>query len=172
MTKLTGMILLTSALTLSACAGTGPGRFGMGGPDAGAQDGFATAQLGAGDPRSPTYFTQTVGDRVVFPVDQATLTNTARQVLAAQAQWLNANPEYNAVIEGHADEQGTREYNLALGARRAASAREYLVAQGVLDSRLRSVTFGKERPIEICSQEACYSKNRRAVTVVAAGAGV
>ena len=92
--------------------------------------------------------------------------------MAAQAQWLNTNPEYTAVIQGHADEQGTREYNLALGARRAASAREYLVAQGVLASRLRTVTFGKERPIEICSQEACYAKNRRAVTVIAAGAGV
>ena len=69
-------------------------------------------------------------------------------------------------------EQGTREYNLALGARRAAAAQEFLVAQGVLASRLRTVTFGKERPIEICSQEGCYAKNRRAVTVIAAGAGV
>lgn len=172
MNKLTGMILLTGALTLSACANTGAGRFGFGGNDGGAtaDPGFGTG--GASDPTSPTYFSQTVGDRVLFPVDQATLTEAGRATLSAQAQWLNANPQYTAVIEGHADEQGTREYNLALGARRAASASEFLISQGVLASRLRTVTFGKERPIEICSEEACYAKNRRAVTVVAAGAGV
>ncbi|MEC9105220.1 MAG: OmpA family protein, partial [Pseudomonadota bacterium] len=81
-----------------------------------------------------------------------------------------ANPDYTAVIEGHADEQGTREYNLALGGRRANAAREYLITQGVSPARLRTVTYGKERPIEICSVESCYAKNRRAVTVLAAGA--
>jgi len=170
MKKLSSVILLTGMMALSACANTGAGRFGLGGGANGADAGLIGA--GAGDPNSPAYFSQTVGDRVLFSVDQSSLNDQARQILAAQAQWLNTNPEYTAVIQGHADEQGTREYNLALGARRAASAREYLVAQGVLASRLRTVTFGKERPIEICSQEACYAKNRRAVTVIAAGAGV
>ncbi len=170
MKKLSSVILLTGMVALSACANTGAGRFGLGGGANGADAGLIGA--GAGDPNSPAYFSQTVGDRVLFSVDQSSLNDQARQILAAQAQWLNTNPEYTAVIQGHADEQGTREYNLALGARRAASAREYLVAQGVLASRLRTVTFGKERPIEICSQEACYAKNRRAVTVIAAGAGV
>ena len=170
MNKLSSVILLTGLMALSACANTGAGRFGLGGGGAGTDAGLVGA--GVGDPNSPAYFSQTVGDRVLFAVDQATVGAEARQVLAAQAQWLNTNPEYTAVIKGHADEQGTREYNLALGARRAAAAREYLVSQGVLASRLRTVTFGKERPIEICSQEACYAKNRRAVTVIAAGAGV
>jgi peptidoglycan-associated lipoprotein len=76
------------------------------------------------------------------------------------------NPDYSAIIEGHADEQGTREYNLALGARRANAAREYLVSRGVADGRIRVVSFGKERPIEICSEESCYAKNRRAVTLL------
>ena len=80
------------------------------------------------------------------------------------------NSAYLAIIEGHADEQGTREYNLALGARRANAAREYLISQGVPESRLRTISYGKERPIEICSEEACYAKNRRAVTIISAGA--
>jgi peptidoglycan-associated lipoprotein len=86
--------------------------------------------------------------------------------LQGQAEWLLANPDYVATIEGHADEQGTREYNLALGARRANAAREYLISRGVAGNRLTTVSFGKERPIEICSTEDCYSKNRRAVTVL------
>jgi len=91
--------------------------------------------------------------------------------LSQQATWLLSNPEYSALIEGHADEQGTREYNLALGARRAAAVRDYLSSQGVPDSRLRTISYGKERPLEICSAEACYQQNRRAVTVVSAGLG-
>ena len=79
------------------------------------------------------------------------------------------NADYVAVIEGHADEQGTREYNLALGARRANAAREYLISRGVAPNRLKTISYGKERPIEICSEEACYAKNRRAVTVLSAG---
>ena len=85
----------------------------------------------------------------------------------AQVDWLRANPEYKIVIEGHADERGTREYNLALGARRANSAREFLVSRGIESSRIQTVSFGKERPVELCSKEKCYSENRRAVSVVA-----
>ncbi len=170
MTHMKKILLLTMVLGLGAC--TDPGRFGAGGgADAGA--GMAGAGAGAAsDPRSPEYFRQTVGDRVHFAVDQSTLTEEARTTLAGQARWLMDNPEYTAIIEGHADEQGTREYNLALGARRAAAVKEFLVAQGIAANRLRTISYGKERPIEICSNESCYAKNRRAVTVITAGGGV
>jgi peptidoglycan-associated lipoprotein len=95
-----------------------------------------------------------VGDRVLFAVDQSTLSPAAMATLDQQASWLMSNPEYTALIEGHADEQGTREYNLALGARRASSVRDYLVAAGVPDGRLRTISYGKERPLEICSEES------------------
>ena len=106
---------------------------------------------------------------MLFAVDQSTLSPQAQTILQGQAEWLLANTDYTATIEGHADEQGTREYNLALGARRANAAREFLISQGVAGSRLQVVSYGKERPLEICSNEACYAKNRRAVTVLAGG---
>ena len=121
------------------------------------------------DPTSPAFFQQSVGDRVLFVVDQSTLTDTARTTLQAQAEWLLSNTDYSAIIEGHADEQGTREYNLGLGEKRANAAREFLVSRGIAGNRLRVVSYGKERPIEICSDESCYSKNRRAVTVLSSG---
>lgn len=121
------------------------------------------------DPNSVEYFQQTIGDRVLFAVDQATLTPEGAAILDAQAAWLADRPAMQILVEGHADEQGTREYNLALGARRASSVLNYLVSKGIPDNRLRTVTYGKERPLEICSDEACWSKNRRAVTVVAGG---
>ena len=124
---------------------------------------------GVNNPSSPAYFNQTIGDRVLFAVDQSTLTPEAIQTLNAQANWLLEYTSYTATIEGHADEQGTREYNLALGARRANAVRDYLVSRGVADNRIDIVTYGKERPLEICSTEACWSKNRRAVTLVATG---
>ena len=79
--------------------------------------------------------------------------------------------QYGVILEGHADEQGTREYNLALGARRAAAAQDFLVAQGVSPARIRTVSYGKERPVAVCSTEECYQQNRRAVTVLTLGAG-
>lgn len=165
-------LLLIAALALSAC--NNPDRYGAGGAGgAGGQGGIDTT--GLGDPSNPAsiaYFNQSVGDRVLFEVDQSTLTPDARTVLAAQAQWLLTNAGYAAIIEGHADEQGTREYNLALGARRAASVQNFLISQGVPANRLRTISYGKERPLEVCSEEACYAKNRRAVTVLSAGAGV
>ncbi len=121
------------------------------------------------DPSSVAYFQEAIGDRVLFAVDQSTLDDAGRALLTAQADWLMSNTDYTAVIEGHADEQGTREYNLALGARRANAVREYLVSRGVSGARLKTVSFGKERPLEICSAESCYAKNRRAVTVLAGG---
>jgi peptidoglycan-associated lipoprotein len=99
-------------------------------------------------------------------VDQSTLNASGRSILDGQVAWLRANPAFIAVIEGHADEQGTREYNLALGARRSNAVREYLVSQGIAGTRLRTLTYGKERPIAACSTESCYAQNRRAVTIL------
>ena len=164
-------VLLIAALAVSAC--TNPDRFGSEGLDGGAAAGAGInggiVPGSANDPSSTAFFQQSVGDRVLFEVDQSTLTATGRATLDGQAVWLTNNTDYQAVIEGHADEQGTREYNLALGARRANAAQEYLVSKGVPSSRMRVVSYGKERPIEICSNEACYAKNRRAVTVLAGG---
>ncbi len=159
--------VLIAALALGAC--TNPDRFGPGsGNGAGADGGLGSIS----DPTSPAYFNANIGDRVLFAVDQSTLSAGAQDVLAGQAQWLMANGEYTALIEGHADEQGTQAYNLALGARRASAVQNYLISQGVALGRLRTISYGKERPIEICSTESCYSQNRRAVTVLTAGAGL
>ncbi|MBU2865593.1 peptidoglycan-associated lipoprotein Pal [Pacificibacter marinus] len=163
--------VLMSALALTAC--TNPDRFGAGGAGAGAAGANGGIIAGSiNDPTSTAYFNQTIGDRVLFLVDQSTLTDSARGQLTQQAQWLLANPGYTAIIEGHADEQGTRDYNLALGSRRAAAVQDFLISQGVNPSRLKPITYGKERPIAVCSDESCYAQNRRAVTVLAAGAGV
>ena len=161
-----GKFLMVAALvTISAC--TDAGRFGGFGDGSSGSAGVVPGS--ANDPTSPAYFSQTIGDRVLFPVDQSTLSAEAQLVLEGQAQWLLANTDYSAVIEGHADEQGTREYNLALGARRANSVQEYLVSRGVSPARVRTVSYGKERPLALCSAESCYAENRRAVTVVTAG---
>jgi peptidoglycan-associated lipoprotein len=166
-------LMILAALTLAACQN--PDRYGSGGADGAGGAGGYIDSTGLGDPNDPrsiAYFNQTVGDRVLFAVDQSTLSPEARLILQSQAGWLNQNPGYAIIIEGHADEQGTREYNLALGARRAAAVQQFLVSQGVPANRMKTISYGKERPIEVCSDEACYSKNRRAVTVLSAGAGV
>jgi len=160
-------LLLIGGLALAAC--NDPSKLGGEGLN---QDPSASAGVVPGspsDPRSPAYFQQTVGDRVLFLVDQSTLTPQGQGVLDGQANWLLNNTAYTAVIEGHADEQGTREYNLALGARRSDAVRNYLISKGIAGNRLQTVTFGKERPAEVCSVESCYSQNRRAVTVLATG---
>lgn len=170
MKRLLTSTILIAALGLSAC--TDPGRFGAdagAGAGAGAGTGTGIVPGSASDPSSTAYFNQTIGDRVLFEVDQATLTAAGRATLDGQASWLLTNTDYQAVIEGHADEQGTREYNIALGARRATAVQEYLISKGVPSSRMRTISYGKERPIEVCSQEACYAQNRRAVTVLAGG---
>ncbi len=170
MNRILTSTLLIAALAVSAC--TNPDRFGADGMNGAGN----TANMNGGiipgsanDPASTAYFQQSIGDRVLFEVDQSTLTPAGQATLDGQANWLNQNTDYQAIIEGHADEQGTREYNVALGARRANAAREYLVSRGISGNRLRTVSYGKERPIEVCSQEACYAKNRRAVTVLAGG---
>jgi peptidoglycan-associated lipoprotein len=166
------LLIVVAALGLAACKN--PDRFGAGGGAMGA----GGAMGGAGgfgdpsDPRSAAYFNQSVGDRVLFLVDQSTISDAGRSILLGQAAWLNANPSYGVIIEGHADEQGTREYNLSLGARRAAAVQNFLISQGVAPNRLRTVSYGKERPLEVCSNEACYAQNRRAVTVLQLGGGV
>lgn len=171
MNRILTSTLLIAALAVTAC--TNPDRFGADGMNgAGANAGALNGGIipgSANDPSSTAYFQQAIGDRVLFEVDQSSLTPTGQATLDGQANWLNSNSDYQAIIEGHADEQGTREYNVALGARRANAAREYLVSRGVAANRLRTVSYGKERPIEVCSQEACYAKNRRAVTVLAGG---
>ncbi|OYX43684.1 MAG: peptidoglycan-associated lipoprotein [Rhodobacterales bacterium 32-67-9] len=171
MNKFSTILLLTGALVLSACSN--PDRFGAGGAGAAGAGGITAGGLGdPNDPNSLAYFQQTIGDRVNFAVDQSTLTAEAQSILAQQASWLNQHPANTAIIEGHADEQGTREYNIALGDRRANAVKAYLISQGVAGNRLQTVSYGKERPLAVCSDEACYSQNRRAVTVVGAGAGV
>ncbi|MDD9922270.1 MAG: peptidoglycan-associated lipoprotein Pal [Boseongicola sp.] len=155
-------------LALTAC--TGADRFGAGsGTGALGGDGLAGS---VNDPTSPAYFSATVGDRVLFAVDQSTLTTEGMATLDGQAAWLMQNVEYTALIEGHADEQGTSAYNLALGARRASAVQNYLISVGITPNRLRTISYGKERPLEICSEESCYAQNRRAVTVITAGAGI
>jgi peptidoglycan-associated lipoprotein len=158
-------ILVMAALVLAAC--TNPGRFGAGGAGAGGSDASQSGSIS--DPTSPAYFQETIGDRVLFAVDEHGLTPEARSVLNQQATWMMANTDYSAVIEGHADEQGTSAYNVALSARRANSVIEFLVERGVSSARLRALPLGKERPIAICSQESCYAQNRRAVSVLSAG---
>jgi peptidoglycan-associated lipoprotein len=175
------VLLIVSALALSACRNPdrfgGAGGDGTGGTGANGAGGLGTNGVttsGLGDPSNPAsvaYFNQSVGDRVLFVVDQSTLTDVARSTLNGQAQWLKANPDYAIIVEGHADEQGTREYNIALGARRADAVRNYLISQGVPGNRMQTVSYGKERPIALCSDESCYSQNRRAVTVLSMGSG-
>ena len=166
-------LMILATLTLAACQN--PDRYGAGGADGAGGAGGYIDSTGLGDPSDPrsiAYFNQTIGDKVHFAVDQSTLSAEAQSTLTQQAGWLNQRPAYTAIIEGHADEQGTREYNIALGDRRANAVKAYLISQGVAGTRLQTVSYGKERPLAVCSDEACYTQNRRAVTVVGAGAGV
>lgn len=141
--------ILATVLTLAACAQT-------------RTDGLTSSAT----PGSGQDFVVNVGDRVFFAEDQSTLSAQARSTLDKQAQWLNKYSRYTVTIEGHADERGTRQYNIALGARRANSVRDYLVAKGISDSRLRTISYGKERPVAVCNDESCWTQNRRAVTVL------
>jgi peptidoglycan-associated lipoprotein len=126
---------------------------------------------GAATPGSAQDFVVNVGDRVFFETDSTDLTPTAAATLDKQAQWLSRYPRYSFLIEGHADERGTREYNFSLGARRSQTVREYLTSRGIAGSRMRTVSYGKERPVAVCNDISCWSQNRRAVTVLDGGAG-
>ncbi|MEO0665671.1 MAG: OmpA family protein [Pseudomonadota bacterium] len=167
MTHLFRLAALSTLILATACAT--PDRFGSG-PDQGSIAVNPSLEDDpASDPTSPAFFSQTVGDRVFFVVDQSTLTAEAQATLSGQAEWLLTNTDYQAIIEGHADEQGTTEYNIALSARRANAVREFLIGQGISGDRLRTLPLGKERPAELCSEERCYSLNRRAVTIISTG---
>jgi peptidoglycan-associated lipoprotein len=117
-------------------------------------------------PGSQEDLAQNVGDRVLFEFDSSVLSASARQTLEGQATWLKTYPNVRLVVEGHCDERGTREYNLALGERRAAAAKNYLIALGVEEARLSTISYGKERPYALGHDEDAWSQNRRAVSIV------
>ena len=159
-------LALVALVTLAACADTN-GGYNPAGFEGGS--GWNETDISAedlNDPTSQAYFENSVGNTVLFDVDGFILNSSAKAALDIQAEWLLSNPGYVIVLEGHADERGTREYNLALGFRRAQSVQEYLVARGVSGLRLKTRSYGKERPIKICSSERCYEKNRRTVTIL------
>ncbi len=121
-------------------------------------------------PGSKKDFSVNVGDRIFFLTNITTLSGKSRETLRRQAAWLKLYPAVTIRIEGHADERGTREFNLGLSARRASATKSYLISQGVNPSRLNTISYGKERPVALCDAESCWSQNRRAVTVVVSGA--
>jgi peptidoglycan-associated lipoprotein len=122
---------------------------------------------GAATPGSPQDFAQNVGDRVFFDSDSSELSPKAQATLDRQARWLQRYAKTSFTIEGHADERGTREYNFALGARRAEAAKAYLVSRGISGAGIHTISYGKERPVAVCNDISCWSQNRRAVTVLA-----
>jgi peptidoglycan-associated lipoprotein len=144
--------VLAAALAISACAKPA--------------DNLQANAAGAATPGSQQDFVVNVGDRVFFETDSTELTPVSRATLDKQAQWLINYSQYNFTIEGHADERGTREYNIALGARRAQTVRDYLTSRGIQASRMRTISYGKERPVAVCNDISCWSQNRRAVTVL------
>ena len=157
------MIALVMTLALAGCASKknlpgSAGELGLGG-------------AGSATPGSQQDFTVNVGDRIFFDTDSSSIRADASQTLDRQAQWLGRYPNYQITVEGHADERGTREYNLALGARRAAAAKDYLASRGVPAQRMKTISYGKERPVAVCDDISCWSQNRRAVTVLG-GAGM
>lgn len=121
-------------------------------------------------PGTEAHFVATAGDRVFYDLDQYSLRPEARETLRRQAEWLNAYPGTTILVAGNCDERGTREYNLALGARRAAAARDYLVSLGVAANRLETVSYGKEQPVDPRSNEEAWSVNRNAHTQIVSGA--
>jgi peptidoglycan-associated lipoprotein len=151
--------LVAALIVLSACAKNPagePGGLGLG----------VGGGAGAATPGSSQDFVVNVGDRVFFETDSTELTAEARTTLDRQAQWLQQYARYSFTIEGHADERGTREYNIALGARRATAVQDYLTSRGIAPNRMRTLSYGKERPVAVCDDISCWSQNRRAVTVI------
>ncbi len=153
--------ILALGLAIGACAKT-PGEEGL--ADLGSGHG-----AGRAIPGSAEDFAQNVGDRVFFESDQTDLTPRAQETLDRQARWLTRYNRGPITVEGHADERGTREYNFALGARRAESTKQYLVARGISPERIHTISYGKERPVATCNDISCWSQNRRAVTVLGGG---
>src|ERR1035437_2942864 len=145
--------LLAAALAISACANK---------PEENAQANAA----GMATPGSQQDIVVNVCDRVFFETDSTELTPQSRATLDKQAQWITNYSQYAFTIEGHADVRGTREYNIALGARRAQGVRDYLISRGIQANRMRTISYGKERPVAVCNDISCWSQNRRAVTVL------
>ena len=145
--------VLAVALSMGACANKNP---------LGADGAMASAAT----PGSQQDFVVNVGDRIFFNSDSSELTPQSIATLDKQAQWLRSYAQYSFIVEGHADERGTREYNIALGARRAQTVREYLVSRGVMAQRMHTISYGKERPVAVCNDISCWSQNRRSVTVL------
>jgi peptidoglycan-associated lipoprotein len=129
-----------------------------------------TGGVGQARPGSEQDFATNVGDRIYFIVDTSDLTPEGQEILTKQAQWLQQYSNVVVQVEGHSDERGTREYNIALSARRATATREFLIAQGINPKRISSIAYGKERPAALCDAEQCWTQNRRAVTVITGGA--
>ena len=158
-------VALSAALALAACAKNTADELadgGLSGMGRGGRGGVAA-------PGSQQDFAANIGDRIFFETDSTELTATAQATLDKQAEWLNRYSRYSFSLEGHADERGTREYNFALGARRAETAKNYLISRGVAASRVRTTSFGKERPVAVCDDISCWSQNRRVVTVLSGG---
>lgn len=155
-TAMRAAAMLLFVVVIAACSRSATDNVGLTG----------VGNAGAGAPGSQQEFIVTVGDRVFFETDSSALTSEAMATLDKQAAWLNQYPNYRIMVEGHADERGTREYNIALGARRGSVAVNYLVSKGVNAQRITTQSFGKERPVAICNDISCWSQNRRAVTVV------
>ena len=160
-------LALVALVTLAACADTNGGYnpAGLEGGSGWNENDISAEELN--DPTSQAYFEDSVGNMVLFDVDGFTLNSSAKAALDIQAEWLLSNPGYVIVLEGHADERGTREYNLALGERRANSAKDYLMTYGISSNRISVLSYGKERPVDAGSSPLAWSKNRRSVTVKA-----
>jgi peptidoglycan-associated lipoprotein len=154
---------LTAALSMAACSKNPDDANGLG------AGGLGGAGAGMATPGSQQDFISNVGDRVLFETDSTELTSVGQATLEKQARWLQQYPRYTFTMEGHADERGTREYNFALGARRAETAKNFLLAKGITASRMRTISYGKERPVAVCDDISCWSQNRRAVTVLSGG---
>jgi len=160
------VMAISAALLLVACsskpADTGGGT--TGGTTGGSTT--TTSMPQGAQPGSPDDFKTNVGDRVFFGTDRSDLTQEAQAELQKQATWLKTYPQYRFVVEGHCDERGTREYNLALGERRAAAVKNYLVALGIDANRMQTISYGKERPAVLGDDEAAWAQNRRGVIVL------
>ncbi len=148
-------VALVAALAAGACSKAPDNQF--------------NAYAGGAEPGSAADFAQNIGDRVFFDEDSSDLNPKAQETLNRQVAWLQRYDRGPFTIEGHADERGTREYNFALGQRRAAATKEYMVARGIPSGRIRTISYGKERPVATCNDISCWSQNRRAVTAIAPG---
>lgn len=166
------IVSVFAAVALLAACETAPTDAGGAGGE-GAQTGGPGATTARMGPAAGTGedFVVNVGDRVFFDFDKYDLKPEARATLEKQAAWLKKFPGVTVTVEGHCDERGTREYNLGLGERRANSAKNYLISLGVSPNRVKTLSYGEERPVALGSNEAAWAQNRRSVTVVSGGAG-